>query len=351
MSSVDALDTTITPAAQPAPAAEEVSLDTELDNIWDKAFVTNGADRGADGKFTSTNTESAAAAEDPTSLEGEKGEGQPGSTPADVPLPPNWQGKEDIWTAIPAEQRAAIAAHQQELHGRMSELGRKVATYQPLEEAAAEFAEYFNGNLRGSDGQPINPADGVRYLANIQRAMDRDPFSTLISIADTYGLREQLAQAFGGQVQAVAPDAKVLLNEIAGLKQTISGMQDPANIEQVIERRELFGELSRFASTKPLYAQVENDLPFYIHKAKAQLGQDAGRAAVLDKAYDLAVQADPALRAQSEAAQRAAKPDAAKAEAAKRAIGVNVTSTSTGKAKAPSLDDELSAIWDRSRKA
>lgn len=356
MSSVEALEQTITPTEAPVASevATDINLDTELDSIWDRANITNGADRGENGKFVSPNAETPEAnAEEAPSLEGETEGEQPGSTPVDVPLPPNWQGKAELaeaWQALPPEKRAIVAQHEQELHARMSDLGRQASTFKPLQEAASEFAEYFNGNLRGADGQPINPADGIRYLANIQRSMDRDPFNTLVSIADTYGLREHLAQAFGGQVQAVSPDTRELLNEIAGLKQQLSSVQSPANIEQVIERREVIGELSRFAESKPLYAQVENDLPFFIQKAKTQIGENAGRLAVLEKAYDLAVQADPALRAQSEAASKAARPDTAKAEAAKRANGVNVTSTSSGKARPPSLDDELSAIWDK-RKA
>src|SRR5688572_26285722 len=117
MSSVDALEQTITTEAPQITETAPASLDTELDAIYDRAFVTNGADRGEGGKFVSTNPDKQepAAAEgqdaDTTSLEGETaGEGQAdGSTPVDVPLPANWQGKEElaaVWGAIPAEQRA-----------------------------------------------------------------------------------------------------------------------------------------------------------------------------------------------------------------------------------------------------
>lgn len=369
MSGVEALEQTTTdgqvmPAEQTTEAPSQ-SIEEALDGIWDRAYVTNGADRGEDGKFKSTKEPEGGAVEQETtaeaegqaekaaSLEGEMGEGQEaGSTPTEVPLPANWTGKEALWNAIPAEHRAELAQHQQELHTRLSDMGRQVSQYKPLQEAAAEFAEYFNGNLKGADGQPINPADGIRYLANIQRAMDTNPKDTLLSIAETYGLSETLAKHFGGQVQSVPADQKVLLNEIAELKRTISGLRDPANIEQVLEKRELNNELSRFAESKPLWSQVENDLPFFINKAKTQLGESAGRTAILEKAYDLAVQADPALRAQLEAAKPAAEDkSAAKAEAAKRANGVNVTSTSSGKAKEPTLDQKLEAIWEKTRKA
>lgn len=363
MSSVDALEQTITTEAPqiadtaPAPA----SLDTELDGIWDRAYVTNGADRGEGGKFVSTNAETnteAATPQEPAkpSLEGETaGEGQvDGSTPVSVALPSNrlLNSLDAEWATLTPEVQQKLTERSNELHTRLSDMGKTVSTYKPLHEAASEFAEYFNGNLRGSDGQTINPADGIRYLANIQRQMDAQPFETLMSIADTYNLREELAKAFGGQVQSVPQDQRILLDKIAGLEQRLSAVQSPAAIEQVIEKRELQSEVSRFAASKPLYDQVADDLPFYINKAKTQLGEHVGRTAILDRAYELAVQADPALRAQSQqAAPAATNGNAAKAEAARRAAGVNLTSTSSGKTKQPSLDDELGSIWDKARKA
>lgn len=364
MSGVEALEQTTTDGqVMPAQTPENTgaSLDDALDGIWDRAYVTNGADRGEDGKFKSSNPAEEPAPEGETettkpaepeaeagSLEGETGEGQEdGSTPADVPLPANWRGLEATWEKVPTELRQSIADHETKLHKTLSEQGSLIGTLKPLQEAASEFAEYFNGNLKGADGQPINPADGIRYLANIQRSMDTNPKETLLSIAETYGLSEDLAKHFGGQVQSVPADQRALLNEISELKRTVSGLRDPGNIEQVLDKRDLEQELSRFSQEKPLWSHVEADLPFFITKARTQLGESAGRTAVLEKAYDLAIQADPALRAQVEAAKPAAKDNsAAKAEAAKRANGVNVTSTSSGKPKEPSLDERLEQIWD-----
>ena len=361
MSSVDALEQAITTEAPQIADTAPASLDTELDAIYDRAFVTNGADRGEGGKFVSTNPDKQDTANaegqdaDTASLEGETaGEGQvDGSTPVDVPLPANrlLNSLDAEWATLAPEVQQKLTERSNELHTRLSDMGKQVSTYKPLQEAASEFAEYFNGNLRGADGNPINPADGIRYLANIQRQMDKQPLETLLSIADTYNLREQLAKAFGGQVQSVPADQRILLDKIAGLEQRLSSVQSPAAIEEVLEKRDLQSEVSRFAASKPLYAQVEADLPFFISKAKAQLGEHVGRTAILDKAYELAVQADPALRAQTQAAPAATNGNAAKAEAAKRATGINVTSTSSGKTKAPSLDDELGSIWDKARKA
>lgn len=367
MSGVDALEQTTTTAAE-VPAFD---MDKDLGAIWDRENVNHGSDRGESGKFVSHDPEkrealtqepevtAEAVAEPTASPEGETGEEQTGSTPATVPLPANrlLTSLDPEWATLSPEVQQKLTERSNELHIKLSEQGALVGKLKPLNDAAAEFAEYFNGNLKGADGQPISPADGIRYLANIQRAMDKAPLDTLLSIADTYNLRDKLAEKFGGQVTQVPVDQKILLDRIAGLEQRLASASNPAALEQVLpakierelQKRDIATVLSRF-STKPHYEVVEDDLPFYIGKAKTQLGESASYEALLDKAYSLAVDANPALRAQTEAAKTAASKDAAKAEAAKRANGVNVTSTSSGKAKQPSLDDELGAIWDTSHK-
>ena len=339
-------------------AADGANLDSELDAIWDRENVTNGADRGEGGKFVSAGADNAGNGADGAetgSLEGGKAAAElpNGSTPAAAaPLPANrlLNSLDAEWATLTPEVQAKLTERSNELHTRLTQMGQQVSTFKPLQEAASEFAEYFNGNLVGADGQAISPADGIRYLVGIQKAMDTNPLQTLLSIADTYNLRADLAKVFGGQVQAVPVEQQQILSEIAGIKQVVGRLQSPANVEEVIERREFQAELSRFAEAKPHWEQVVPDLPFFITKAKTQLGENAGRTAILEKAYDLAVQADPALRAQTEAAKTAAKGSAAKAEGAKRAAGVNVASTPSGKAREPSLDDALGAIWDENNK-
>lgn len=359
MSGVEALSAqdefTDVPAADGGAGADTTEAD--LGAIWDRENVTNGADRGADGQFASRNgtqTNSADGQADQGSLEGEQGEGdQLGSTPvAGTPLPAHrlLSSLDAEWATLTPEVQAKLTERSTDLHNRMTQMGQQVAAYKPLQEVANEFAQYFNSELIGPDGQATTPADAVRYLANIQRSMDAQPLETLLSIADTYGLREQLAQAFGGQVQSVPVDQQKILNELNGLRQLVRQRQDPAQIEEVLERRDVQSEISRLASSKPHWSHVEADLPFFINKAKMQLGEGAARAALLERAYDLAVQADPALRQQTQAAPSAAdRVRGAKAEGAKRAAGVNVPSSQPGKAREPSLDDALGQIWENSQ--
>lgn len=340
-----------TPAAViEAPVVEEaLSEDAQLESAWSKLHPQERVERGDDGKFVSAN------ADTETPPEGGEGEAavDASTVPADVPLPANWNGLDEVWAKIPADARTAIAEHQQQQHAKLSDFGRKVSQYEPLQAAASEFAEYFNGNLKGADGQPINPADGVRYLANIQRMMDKDPVQTLLSISDTYGVRDKFAAALGAKVDGAAPATDTntaLLAKIDRLEQTLKGVNDPSKIEEVVERREQQrqheDEVRRLTSAKPLYTKIpETRMVFFINEAWQTLGQDATKQAVLDHAYNAAIEADPALRAQSEAAKKAAEDTAAKAEAAKRGASVNVKSSATGASRTVSEDDAMEEVW------
>lgn len=332
-----------------------LSEDEQMDAVWNRLARDNGAER-ENGKFVSPDPEKRAQAAE-TPLEGGEGGAQKvdASTVAtDAPLPANWNGLDEVWAKIPADVRGPIADHQREQHAKLSDMGRKVAAYEPLQAAASEFAEYFNGSLKGADGQPINPADGIRYLANIQRAMDQDAPKTILSIIDTYGAREAVAAALGVKVDgARATDTNTaLLAKIDRLEQTLKGVNDPSKIEQIVDRREAKRqheeEVSRLTSAKPLFSKIpEARMVFFINEAWDKLGQDATRAAVLDHAYNSAIEADPTLRAQSEAAKKAANDAAAKAEAAKRGSSVNIKSTGTGTPRKVSEDEAMEEVWSK----
>jgi hypothetical protein len=344
-----------------APANEAaLSEDAAMDAVWNRLVTNNGADREGDGKFVSADPEkrAAAAAANEAPLEGgEGGEPEAGAStvPAEVPLPANWVGKDALWAKLPADVRAEIAEHQTAQHVKLSDMGRKVAAYEPLQQAATEFAEYFNGNLNGKDGKPIAPADGVRYLANIQRMMDRDPVNTLVSIIDTYGARAKIAAVLGvktdGNGTAPATDTNTaLLAKIDRLEGALRGIADPSRIEKVVDEKTARArhdeEVSRLTTAKPLYSKIpETRMVFFINEAWAKLGNEASPADVFEQAYNAAIEADPTLRAQSKAAGEAAKDTANKAAGAKAANAVNVRSTAAAKPRPQSEDEAMEEVW------
>lgn len=355
---VEALADTSTQVAQPAVIQTDttpVSEDAAMDAVWDRLVTSNGAER-ENGKFVSPDPEKRAAAEaaKDTPLEGGEGEAQADTSTvaADAPLPANWNGLDEVWAKIPVDARTAIAEHQQQQHAKLSDMGRKVATYEPLQQAASEFAEYFNGNLKGADGKPIQAADGIRYLANIQRMMDKDSEGTILSIIDTYGVRDKIAARLGGTAAAPAADPNAaLLDKIDRLeKHILTNGLDPSKVEQIVDRRESKRqheeEVIRLTSAKPLFSKIPDArMVFFINEAWTKLGDTADKAAVLDHAYNAAIEADPALRAQSEAAKKAAADTAAKAEAAKRGTSVNLRSTGTGAPRTVSEDEAMEEVW------
>lgn len=344
------------PVGESAPVVEALSEDAQMDEVWNKLHPEDRVERGNDGKFVSRNADGTE-----TPLEGGEGEEQPvdpATVTTDVPLPANWNGLDEVWGKLPAELRGPIAEHQKEQHAKLSDYGRKVAMFEPLQQAAAEFSEYFNGSLKDKDGQPIHPADGVRYLANIQRMMDSDPVNTLLSITDSYGARDKLAAALGikaepGQQPDPSARENALLAKIDRLEARIVEFADPSRIERVVEERTAKSkheeEVSRLTSSKPLYAEIpEEDMVFWINKAWKALGQDAAKDAVFDHAYNAAIEASPTLRAKSQAATKAAEDKAAKAEAAKRGASVNVKSTAGNAKPKPQSDDEaMEEAWRR----
>ncbi|WP_173989481.1 hypothetical protein [Agrobacterium salinitolerans] len=194
------------------------------------------------------------------------------------------------------------------------------------------------------------------YLFNLQRQMDNDPINTLMQIADTYELRPHLQQMFGGTGEGGDTGSAALLAKISQLENTIRSMGDPSRIDERItsklsedrEVKEIDDLLGRTSKDMPLYDQIpEPDLVSFIHMAKQKLGGSASKEAVLKRAYDMAVNADPDLRAKAAALKNAAGDDPAKVAAAKRANATNLRSTSSGRGRDLTEEEELAAVYDK----
>jgi hypothetical protein len=139
----------------------------------------------------------------------------------------------------------------------------------------------------------------------------------------------------------------------------LASVHNPATIDDRInqklqersDQQSAADEVSRLASDKPLYSEIpEVDMVEAIHKARRKLGDTASKEAVFTMAYDMAVNADPDLRAKAAAAKPAATNGAAKVEGARRAAAVNIPSTASGKGRALTEDEELAAVYERNQK-
>ncbi|MBZ9926786.1 hypothetical protein [Mesorhizobium sp. BR1-1-4] len=344
-----------------------VTEDAALGAVWDKMERDHGAER-EDGKFVSPNPEKRADVAATASPKGGEG-GEPagdGLTPSagTVPLPDNWKGLQgaDVvkgaWEKTPAEIRAFVAAREQDLQSRLSDHGRQISAAKPVQEAIDKFAHYFDPvkGRKTADGSVVTPARAIEFLFQAQANLDAAPVESLLALADSYGVRDKLAAAFG---QTVQQGESELRREIAGLKQMLASAHNPATIDDRInqklqertDQQSAAEELTRLSADKPLYSEIpEVDMVEAIHKARRKLGDAASKEAVFTMAYDMAVNADPDLRAKAAAAKPAATNGAAKIESARRAAAVNIPSTASGRGRALTEDEELAAVYDRNQK-
>lgn len=379
--SVEAMAPADTGAAVIDSVQNEAVLDKEMAAVWDKHERDNGAARGEGGRFSSANAtdDAGAGVDDATGarkepLEGGEGEaaaeGETSTQSSDVPLPSNWQSPEmkEAWAKVPADLKPVLAAHDLKLRQTLSHQGQQIAQYKPVGEVLSQYPEYFGGE-RGN----YKPEEAVNYLFSLQRSMDDKPFETLMEIADRYSLVPLIKRYFSdpeiaAQIEAAATPGKggdqnmgALQAEISQLKRTITELNDPdkstGRIKQVLEEDKLLTqtnkviESSRSDKSMPLFDKIaEPDLIHFINRAWETLGTTASQEAVLRRAYDQAVNADPDLRKQAAAINAAATNDPKRVADARRANEANITSTATGKHRELSDDELLGSVFDKHKK-
>lgn len=359
--SVEALNAPQIDSAVITPETPDISTDTvneddALGAVFDTVSKEEISSRDANGRFVSKSTPAASDTDNEPLEGGEGGEpkaGEISTPPGDVPLPSSWRGKEELWGKIPADLREPIRAHQQELHKTLSQQGQALSAYKPLSDVLMNYKEYFGGE-KGN----YKPHEAMEYLFNMQRKMDTNPIETLMEIADSYDLRPHLQQMFGGTSeggQSTTANETALLAKIGQLENTIKQMGDTSRIDERISQRlnedrelgEVDSLLGRLSPDMPLLDDIpEPDLVSFIHMSKQKLGGAASKEAVLKRAYDMAINADPDLRAKAAALKTAASANPEQVAAAKRANQANLRSTSTGRTRQLTQEEELGAVYD-----
>lgn len=344
-------------ASMDNPVQADAAERAELSAVYQQMTRDNGSARGDDGKFAGDDEDHGSAGQD----DGERGGGENGdeegaagqqSKPAAVAKPANWYGMDAEWDAIPGEHRARIAQEWNNLHRKMSDQGRQISEMEPVADVLNEYRELYEGKTL-PNGDPATPDAAIAVLMSAHKKISANPILGLIEVADMYGVRQKLAQAIMAQPTQHSSQQE---RREAGLS--------PADVERLLETKlsqrdqerkfadEANSELSRLSKDKPLYAEIaEQDMVFAIEKARRRLGEDASKEDVFNLAYDMAVNADPDLRAKAAAALRkqAATDDPKRTADAKKANAINLTSTSTGKTRPLSEDDELRAAYRKSK--
>lgn len=338
----------------PAPTEDQA-----LGAIFDKLVTNNGAERGAAGKYASPN-----AKEAPVGGEAEAGGEQeniqqpPAATAAPAHLP---QSIKNIWDKLPEEGRAEVAKLTGEWDRKFGEQGKQMQpmkqVYDRLQEAISKHPD-FNGLT------PDDLGKGAARLAAVQVAFTRNPVGTLVDLADSAGIREKLVQALGVKVEA-GDQSQI----ITGMQQKIDNLQrqleqtlNPerfretvsSTIEKTMAEREAETSLAGWSKDQTFYADVEAEMPGYVAKAIEKLGKDRPATEYLTYAYDMAINANPEVRAKVRAAEAkatAANPDPKRAADARKAASINVKSSANGKDRTMTEEEAMGAAWDRSMAA
>lgn len=330
----------------------------EMGAAWDRLMVQNGADRGEDGKFVSPDAQGAEPAPvDAGSSGGEDGAGAVDASStvvATVPAPAHLpQALKNEWEKMPEAARNEVAKLTGEWDRKFGELGKQYQAVKPLGDMMSglkgQFPEYF-GN------RDINQiAQGAAELAVVQAKLDKDPVGTLLQVMDVYKVTDAMRAALNGQQPTQESHViNQLQQTIRGLQQKLEEVGNPAFIEQHVSKvmgaRDTQNLVTELATGKEFYADVEASLPAFIGMAWQRLGESASRKEVFDLAYDMAVNADPAVRAKakaSEAKATVAKSDPQRTEAAKKAASINVKSSSSGKERPLTFEESAGAAYDR----
>lgn len=321
-----------------------ISEDAELEALFDQVQRDNGAARDDGGKFASAD----GGEDEEVSLEGEdKGEAgdedAAGSTlaaPAAVPLPANWNGMDADWAKIPPDVQAKIAARDTDIHKRMTDQGRQITAFQPIAAVVARNKDLLAGKTL-PDGKPFTAPLAVEALLNAQRRLEANPVAGIIDIAERFGITKQLFAVLTGQAPIPA-DRQPASPSAADVERIVKdALSETAQVAAVNE------ELNRLSKDKPLYSEIaEDDMVHSIHKARARLGEAASKEAIFDLAYDIAIHADPDLRAKAANLKKAAAKDPKRTDDARRANAVNVTSNSSGKTRQLTEDEQLARAYD-----
>lgn len=336
---------------------EAASDDAILSATFDRLVTNNGSDRDEGGKFASpasgektADTIADAGAEGAEPAE----QAPPTATLAPAHLPNSLKAQ---WEKMPEEARAEVAKLTSEWDRKFGEQGKLWQAAKPvmdrLNEAIQKHPEF-----RGMSPDDIGKS--AAQLAAVQVSFNKNPVGTIMDLARSANVLPQLAQIFSQGEQKPGDQGQIIASlerKIAQLEAEHKRASNPDAIRETVSttlaEKEAKTTLENWAKAQTFYAEVEADLPHYVAKVIEKSGRERPHTDILTDAYDMAINANPEVRAKVRAAEvktTAANQDPKRAEAAKKAASINVPSGS-GKEREPTEDEILSATYDRMRKA
>lgn len=336
------------PAVAPeAPAADAVDdgadISSELAKVWEKAQGPardeagrfKGAEKPEDAPADNVETK---AAEEATATEPEKP-----AAPAVEP-PRAWTADQKAkWATLPPDMQSHIAAREQELQNSKTELGRLSAEYKPVADTLTQFKPYLDQVAHGDVAGYLNKMLSASY------AMDTNPAGTIKALAEAYGV--DLGEIYDPLAEPPNQELVQLRAENARLKAAQEAAQSRSAANQQAAEQEATSRIvQEFYDKHPDAREMEDEFAAQITAVRTA-EPNLSPAAILEKAYEKAAWAHPAMRekrlaaAQQDAEAKriaAAKEAAAKA---KQAAGVNVQGSPNPNSEPDDPTDQLRAIW------
>jgi hypothetical protein len=323
-----------------APEVAPVTMEDELGAVFDKLNEAPTEDAPIEQPETAEVVEVEAVEE-------------PAETPeveVEVPsgLPVELREK---WKAIPEDARDAILKDRDGLHRKLSDMGRQVQGIAPIRDSLVQAVEKFPFL---ADMKPQDVAAQVFQLAEMGQKIRENPGAVLAHLAKQHGAEQALLQHLQGKPTQEANVVPRLMNHIQQLEQKLARVSDPEylsqQITQVTSQQQVVSSVSEFAAQSEHWGEVESHIPAYIPIAKAKLGEGAAPRALLEFAYQKAVQ-DFVAKAPTQSAEEATTaPDPERTAKALKAVSVNVTGKATGKPKPLTEAEELERAYDRAAK-
>lgn len=269
---------------------------------------------------------------------------------APVSLPATWrQDMADIWEAVPEQHRDRLAQWSVETNNKLRDMGRKLEGYSDVQSVFDDMLQTYPDRFNGPEA--MKPADGIKFLYQVQKDMDQKPVETLVDIATRYNIIPDLAKALGVTGDQVGV-VQTLQNTIQQLEARLANKFSPDMIRQEVTRtlsqREMEAEVTKFAAEKPFFEELTPDLPDFIAIARKKM-PEASHLELLSSAYDMAVNANPELRQKVSATQRVSATSEQRVAAAKKATSINIKSTAASKGKPRSDEEAMGDVYDRLR--
>jgi hypothetical protein len=331
---------------QEAPQTAGPTVDELLSEAYDKSV--GEPLRGPDGKFIAKDSETVEPVEAaPVEAQVEDqppevGEVKP-ETPAIDP-PVSWSSEMKAkWATLDPGVQEYVAGMERDARAHISRLGQQVKTFEPVAKTLEQYKGTFERN-------GMDYAKGLEALLAAQSMLDVNPRAAILEIARAYGVD---LGAEPSSNEAMPPrEVLALQAEVMELKRQIAETRTDVVSQKQREQEQrqaaLQSEVEAFAKANPFFEDVQDDIAKLIPVIRADEPSLSERQ-ILQKAYDKAIRFNDAAFAKLEADRKAKEAEAAKLKAveAKKVSSLNVKTSTAARPAARSIEDALSAEYDR----